>query len=201
MTSASMQQLGDVIAKMKADGLESVQIDSLLHYMQEIGREGLQAPDDDNARKNSLAQIQVEAYKAREAANLSAQSLNHASALEMFKATVSTGAIARKDVLLINGGASVAFLALFGHFVASKNAGAIEAFVPALVAFVCGVAAASLTSGLTYLSQWGYEEDYPHWRHKLGVCAHVGAILSWLGASAAFVGGAFMAAESFLDLS
>lgn len=197
-----LNQLLETILKLRSEGFESLKIDSLVQYLQDQkDRAEKISPDTEIERASSLAQLHVEAYKAGEAAKLSAQSLNHASSLEMFRASIAAGAIARKDILLVNGGAAVAFLALFGHFVASKIPHAIEGFIPALLAFVVGVAAGTTTSAMTYVSQWGYEEDLPHWRHKVGVAAHIGAILTWLTASGAFVLGAIYAARAFLNLS
>lgn len=103
-------------------------------------------------------------------------------------------------MLWINAGAAVALLALSGHFVGSGNAAEAKIFAPALVAFVVGSLLAVATSGLSYVSQWGYEDDPPTRRHRLGVIAHFAAVANWVGAGALFVAGALSAASAFSSL-
>lgn len=197
-----LQVLRDTVAKAKDDGSQSMQLDILLQVLDELlALPDRHDPETELARKNILGQLEIEIYKADHAAALSTQALNHESALEAFRSTIAAGTIARKDILWINGGASVAILALFGHFVSSSNVSAIPGFIPSITAFVTGVVAAVLTSGLTYLSQWGYQQDEIRWKKRTAVSAHIGALSAWIVSCSAFAAGAFLAARAFMSLA
>lgn len=87
------------------------------------------------------------------------------SSLENFKAVISMGQNALKSILMINGGATVAFIAFLnnnlGKFLQSGDLS--KFFTPlwlALVMFGVGTVMASLGIALSYLAQGDYLADY-----------------------------------------
>lgn len=98
---------------------------------------------------------------------------------------------------MINGGASVALLALLGHFVASGKIQATMAFAPVLLCFSIGVAMCALCSASTYVSQAFYQYEVQGKKPVLAWTFHTLALLAWLGAAASFVSGAVGAAGIF----
>lgn len=197
----ALEELLETLRKMESEGSHTVQTASLIAYLEhEISSPARSRQEEELARKKALAELQIEAFRAESAASLATQAHQHSTALEMFRTTISSGLSARRDMLWINAGAAVAILALSGHFVASGNASEAKVFAPALVAFVMGALLAVVTSGLSYVSQWGYEEDAPSRRYRLGLITHIAAIATWLGAGGLFVTGAFSAAATFSSL-
>lgn len=148
-------------------------------------------------RKRAIADLNIAAFNSERAAALQHQALTASSDLEQFRVIIQAGAIARKDLLIINGGASVALLALLGHFVASGKIQATTAFAPVLLCFSIGVAMCALCSASTYVSQAFYQHEIEGKRPVWAWTFHGLALAFWLGGAASFVYGAVGAANIF----
>lgn len=100
--------------------------------------------------------------------------------LEVFKSVYEYGRLALNSAILVNGGASVAMLALLGSLVEAK-AQFHAALLWALLCFAIGVFAGGVATGCTYLSQYHYvhSTDRP-------------TPARWRTAAVWFAGGSFM---------
>jgi len=168
-------------------------VDYIDLLLEEVAGTDATEPD----RKRAIAALHIAAFNSERAAVLQHQALIANSDLEVFRATIQAGAIARKDLLFINGGASVALLALLGHFVASGKVQATTAFSPVLLCFSIGVAACAFCSASTYASQWFYQNEVEGKRPTLAWAFHGIALIAWLGGAASFIYGAALAARIF----
>lgn len=151
----------------------------------------------ESERRRAIAELHLAAYTSQRAAELQHLALVASSDLEAFRVTIQAGAIARKDLLIINGGASVALLALLGHFVASGKMQATMTFAPVLLSFSLGVVMCALCSGFTYASQAFYQHAVEDKKPKLALIFHGLALASWIGGAGSFVYGAVGAASLF----
>lgn len=119
--------------------------------------------------------------------------------LESFKAVVQFASTAIKTLLLVNGGAVIAMLALLGNLwtkesngqvVAQRVAGLLQ--VP-MSLFVAGLVAAAMTAAGAYLSQHFFSHKWDR----------TGRILQWASVAfaaagiASFAGGAYCAVGAF----
>lgn len=85
--------------------------------------------------------------------------------LENFKSTVSTGQNALKYAIIINGGATVAFIAFLNeHLAQINNSNELLLIMPyliwALISFGVGTVLAGLGVGWSYFAQYGYWKNY-----------------------------------------
>lgn len=114
----------------------------------------------------------------------------HEWKLEGFRSVIESGQSALKSCILINGGASVALLAFAGHLVEQKEpAIPVRSIALAMSAFVGGVFAGGLASGLTYLSQWFFADDW----EKTGFALNISAIVAGLASLGCFCWGGYLA--------
>ena len=120
---------------------------------------------------------------------------NHASDLEMFKSVISSGQNALRTAFLMNGGATVAILAFLGKL-SDGNKAKIPIFSESLVMFVIGVLAITMSSGMTYLSQWFYHTSET-WKLKTGFALNIFAIVLGLSSYGFFIWGAIRAYMAF----
>ena len=77
---------------------------------------------------------------------------------ELFKSVIASGENALKAAMLINGGASVAFLAFLGNLMVKSQALKMGNFPKAMLCFVGGVLVAATATGLTYCAQHSYHQ-------------------------------------------
>lgn len=194
----ALEELKNEVQKIIDQG-QVLSPDGVIQYIDLLlaEREQEKDPATELERRKAIADLHVAAYNSERAAALQAQALNAASGLEAFRAVIQTGGIARKDLLLVNGGASVALLALLGHFVSTGKAQATTAFVPVLQWFALGVALCVLCSGLTYVSQAFYQYEESRTPRLTAWVFHALALAAWVGGGVGFVQGALNAARIF----
>jgi hypothetical protein len=113
----------------------------------------------------------------------------HEGQLEMFRAVITSGQNAIKTSFLLNGGAAVALLAFIAHL-AEIDRKKVPQFGCTLLPFAFGVLAITITSGLTYLSQWLYANPEPVAR-KRGFCINTLCIILGILSYVMFVWGLF----------
>lgn len=168
------------LAKLQAAGQRVVDIASLIDFLRAVES---QAPPDAELRKlqhdSALAQ-----YKAE-----------REIALEMLRSVIETAKTALTTSILVNGGASVALLALVGTLSAGKSPTAVSvALVYALVSFACGVLLGAIATGATYFTQYCYEQQF----RRSAVGFHVFTVLLILGSYIAFAVGVISAYHAFI---
>jgi len=153
------EELRDIVADLKTKGVESIRSDNLIKYLDE-------ALHDLSTSAARPSEATIERYKAELQKWVEEHKNIHAQGVEMFKSVIQAGQNALRTAFLMNGGASVALLALVGHL-SSVAPQRVAALAPSLAVFVGGVLVAALASGVTYLSQWFYAGD-PSWQKKAG---------------------------------
>ncbi len=154
-------QLKETIQEIKENGTAAIYCDNLITYLDDVSKSPLQSPTD----------AELEKYKTDLQLHIEQNKNHHASQLEMFKSVIASGQNAIRSSFLMNGGASVALLAFIGHLTSIKPE-YIGMFAGALMPFVLGVLAMTLTSGFTYLSQWLYDnpsDKAQDWGYTLNV--------------------------------
>jgi hypothetical protein len=102
-----------------------------------------------------LVQLEAGTQKAGEI-DLEKIRLASQEQLESFRDTLRSGSVALNSGILVNGGAAVALLAFIGHLVTGGASSTVSAFAGALIAYVVGVAAAAVGTGVRYVTQANY---------------------------------------------
>lgn len=194
--SSALKELKEEIQKIVSQG-QNLNPQGTIDYINLLLEEVAGEDASESERRRAIADLHLAAYTSERAAALQHQALIASSDLEAFRVTIQAGAIARKDLLIINGGASVALLALLGHFVASGKMQATMAFAPVLLSFSLGVAMCALCSASTYVSQAFYQHEIEGKKPMLAWIFHGLALAFWLSGAASFVYGAVGAATLF----
>ena len=138
----------------------------------------------DLARYQSALQLSIEQHRG-----------NYAAQLEGFKSVISAGQNAIRSSFLPNGGAAVAILAFIGHLteVAPNR---VASFTDLLVPFVTGSLAITITSGITYLSQWFFASQSQR-AQRAGFVLNIVAIILGLLSYGAFIWGMSVSYQAF----
>ncbi|MFC6122584.1 hypothetical protein ACFPZP_16135 [Citrobacter bitternis] len=148
---------------LKEDGQKEVNINVLINYLDKL--------NDDNIRERD---VEIEAMKLENQAQLNLQQHNLATYLETFKVTITAGSNAVKALMLLNGGASVAFLAFIGNlWISGKMNDALPLLVNALTTFCYGVGLAVCCSGFTYFCQFLVQLNFIKDMKSLSISAHL----------------------------
>lgn len=179
-------QMKVMIEDIKAKGTAAIYCDNLIAYLSEV----------ENSPEIEPTPIEIERYKADLQNWIQANKLSSESNLEMFRSVISSGQSAIKSSFLLNGGASVALLAFIGHL-AQFTPTKVAAFGNCLLPFTFGVLAISVTSGLTYLTQWLYASASAEAR-KAGFRVNVFCILLGFASYAFFTWGIVATYRLFL---
>lgn len=180
-------QLKETIQGIKENGTAAIYCDNLITYLDEVI----------NSPSQTLTEGELEKYKADLQLHIEQNKYYHTSQLEMFRSIITSGQNAIRSSFLMNGSASVALLAFIGHLAAIKP-DSIEVFADALVPFVLGVLAITLTSGFTYLSQWLYGSTSPTVK-KWGFGFNVTCIVLGISSYVCFVWGMWNAYCAFIN--
>ncbi|EMF5054508.1 MULTISPECIES: hypothetical protein [Serratia] len=134
------------VQSVQKDGTESIDVQKLLEYLQDLKREELQSKEESLERLKATNQAHIEHMKLIASANL-----------ESFRSVISTGANASKSCMLVNGGAAIALLAFVGNIWSKDTAAAAVTELAYGVLFFCfGVLCAAVCTGITYLAQYCY---------------------------------------------
>jgi len=155
----------------------------------------------DAAERQVLADIEGE-FRAHEL-RVSALRYEHElqRSLEMIKLTTSSGFTALRTAVLINGGAVIALLAFMGSQRGASMPELARSMVGPLGWFTTGAMVSAFATGLGYLAQAGFGNEFKWKSVEIGVLARILAIALVLFAYGAFVTGAFRAASVFANNS
>jgi hypothetical protein len=138
-------QLRSLIEDVKAKGTAAIYCDNLISYLREVEKSPEPEP----------TPLEIERYKADLQNWIEINKSGQEVQLELFRSVIAAGQSAIKSSFLLNGGAAVALLAFIGHLAQFKPI-AVAQFSECMLPFTYGVLAITVTSGLTYLSQWLY---------------------------------------------
>lgn len=169
-------QLKATIQEIKAKGTAAIYCDNLIAYLDEV----------ENSPSAEPSPADLELYKAQLQLEVERNKNKHASDLEMFKSVILAGQNAIRSSFFLNGGAAVALLAFISKMT-ETHTDKVALFADCLVPFVLGVLAITITSGLTYLSQWFYADDDQAWKINTGLALNITAILSGLSSYGLFI--------------
>lgn len=182
------RQLRAEIEKFESQGQDSVSIETLISGLDKFI----------NSSSEESEGILIERLKAHLQSNVEIEKYNHSADLEMFKSVIQSGQNALRAIVLLNGGAAVALLAFIGKLT-EVNRLSIPLFALPLTIFVAGAFLATISSGLTYLTQVLYSEE-GKLRTRAGVSMQFGSILLSLAALYLFGHGAYRAYGAFIAL-
>ena len=180
-------QLKDTIKEIKRNGTAAIYCDNLIAYLDDVAKSPSQNP----------TEVELEKYKADLQLHIEENRNYHASQLEMFRSVITSGQNAIRSSFLLNGGASVALLALIGHLAQFKP-DKVAAFSGVLLPFVLGVLAMTITSGFTYLSQWLYDAESPKLQ-KWGFGFNLASIVLGISSYGLFMWGMYRAYFAFTN--
>lgn len=196
---AALAALEAELETLRQAGQKSVEVESLLVLITNLRSEP-PVVSLDLARRNALAQLEIEAHKGREAQWAADRAFQHEATMEVFRSVIASGATANKAALAINGGGAVALLAFLGHLAANATPAALMATVtPSVQWFVVGTLAAACSAGATYLAQFFYNREGVKWE-RCGDVTNGIAIIVWLGSLTSFGFGALGASSALAAL-
>lgn len=178
-------QLKHTIQDIKAKGTAAIYCDNLIAYLDEVS----------SSPSVVVTPAELEQYKAQLQLEVERNRNQHASDLEMFKSVISAGQNAIRSSFLLNGGAAVALLAFISKLTEGQ-ASKVGLFSESLIPFVVGVFVITLTSGITYLSQWCYDAE-ESWKVRTGFWLNIAAIFSGLSSYGFFIWGMCRAYAGF----
>ncbi|EGG93317.1 hypothetical protein IMCC1989_1347 [gamma proteobacterium IMCC1989] len=180
-------QLKETIQGVKDNGTAAIYCDNLIAYLDDVSESPSHTP----------TEVELEKYKADLQLHIEQNKNYHASQLEMFRSVISSGQNAIRSSFLLNGGASVALLAFIGHLATTKPE-SVLLFASALMPFVLGVLSMTITSGLTYLGQWLYDNVGVK-SQKWGFRVNIACILLGISSYAFFMWGMCRAYYAFIN--
>jgi len=178
----SFRRVKDELAQLQGSGQQSVEIAPLLEF---IEKAEVDSPFDG------------ELLRMRHETELARMKVNQDSQLEMFRSVIETAKVALSTSILVNGGATVALLALIGTLVGKAPAGAPPAppsLVFALISFAIGVLFAAVATGSTYSAQYCYHRENARWATIFRGLTIVLVLSSY----AAFLSGVLFAYHAFI---
>jgi len=189
-TKSFATELRDLIRSIRDEqGVSEIKCDNLITYLEEI----LNSPQEE------ITTAQMEKYKAELQVWIKKNEAVHVENIEMFRSVILAGQNALKTAFLMNGGATVALLALLGKL-SDQHHDKIAVFASALLIFVIGVLAITIASGSTYLSQWFYAHSEP-WKRTTGHCFNILTIVLSLASYGFFIWGTIEAYRAFLGFA
>jgi len=144
------------IEEIRANGTAAIYCDNIISYLDQVM----------NSPEPSPTPVDIERYKGQLQSWIDNNKHHHESELAMFNSVIAAGQSAIKSAFLLNGGAAFALLAFIAHLVQVDEA-KVSDFSYCLLLFSLGTLTVVITSGLTYLSQWFYAEQYD-WSEKVG---------------------------------
>lgn len=180
-------QLRKIIADLKNQGTAAIYSENLIAYLDNVIASDLPDPSPaDLEQYKARLRLQTEEYRARVETDR-----------EVFKAVIQAGQNALRTGFLLNGGASIAVLAVIGKFMTVEES---LQWVPplsnSLILFVIGTFLIAFSSAVTYLSQWFYGGDADS-HYKLGLGLNIFAILIGLSSFGFFLWGMIRAYHVF----
>lgn len=119
--------------------------------------------------------------------------------LEMVKLSTSTGFTALKTAVLINGGAVIALLAFMGSQRGALMPQLAHNMVAPLTYFTTGTMLSAFATGLGYLAQAGFGNEFKWRSTEIGIGSRIAAIVFAFAAYVAFGCGAYGAASVFKE--
>lgn len=180
-------QLRQAVSDLKAQGSEAINSDSLITYLDNVIAADPSEPSASELEQyKAKLNLQAEEYRARVETDK-----------ELFKSVIQAGQNAIRTGFLLNGGASVALLAVIGKFMTVPDSlDYVPPLANSLVMFVTGTFLIAFCSAVTYLSQYAVVGD-KGWHQTTGLALNVLAILLGLSSFGCFIWGMIRAYHVF----
>ena len=189
-TKSFATELRDLLRSVKdKHGVVQIKSDDLIAYLEEVI----------NSPYEEITPEQMEEYKAELQVWIKQNETVETGKIEMFRSVILAGQNALKTAFLMNGGATVVLIAFLGKL-SDQHQDKIADFASALVLFVFGVLAITVSSGITYLTQWFYADLEP-WTIKTGHVLNFLSIGLCLASYGLFIWGTFRTYNAFLGFA
>ena len=143
-TSSPFSKLHEALLDVQQSGQRNIDIQALQTFLHSIERN---------------APLNLEISKLQQDSRLAQYKADRDVGLEMLRAVLAAGQSALTTSILVNGGATVALLALIGNLYSKSSGSAFSVLDPlvlALVAFAIGVLFGAVATGATYATQYCY---------------------------------------------
>jgi hypothetical protein len=179
--------LRQLVVEVKEKGSEAVNSDSLITYLDNVIDADPSEPSVTELEKyKTQLQLHTEEYRARVETDR-----------EAFKAVIQAGQNALRTAFLLNGGSSVALLAVIGKFVTVEHSlEYVPALANSLILFVIGTFLIAFSSAVTYMSQWFHAGDAAKYC-EVGLGLNIAAIMIGLSSFGFFLWGMLRAYQAF----
>lgn len=190
----SIQKVRAAVVDVEQSGQKSVDIQALLNFLTSV---------------ESELPLDIEMMKLNHATKLAHDKALHDGALaqykaevdgqnEMFRSVIDTGKTALTTSILVNGGATVALLALIGNLLAKAVPGQAAILAPgllsAVVSFAAGVLLGAVATGATYCTQYCYHHEHS----KSATTFHIATFVFVVSTYVAFAIGVGLAYHGFI---
>lgn len=184
------EELRNTVQQLQREGVSEIKSENLIAYLEQVI---------ESASGGDVSYADMERYRAELQLWVEQNKVIHTSRLEMFKSVIATGQNALRTAFLMNGGATVALLAFLGKL-SEQHQSQIPVFAASLILFVIGVLTITISSGVTYLSQWFYAGS-DGWKVKTGFCFNILAIILGLSSYFLFIWGVVRAYKAFIGFA
>lgn len=167
MPNHTLQEIRKALADLSTAGRTSVDIPALSAFLDALERD---LPIESEIRKLNH-ESQLAQQKLEQERNLAHYKATVDSETEMFRSVIDTAKAALNTSILVNGGASVALLALLGNLVARPNPtppALQQGLIVSLAFFAFGVLLGAIATSSTYLSQFCYQNE----RRRIAIAFH-----------------------------
>jgi hypothetical protein len=178
----SFQRVKKALTDLQSDGQGSVAIAPLLEFIE---------------RAEADSPFDGEILRMHHENELARMKLNQDGSLEMFRSVIETAKVALTTSILVNGGATVALLALVGAVIGKASGNSSippAALVYALISFALGVLAGAIATGTTYCSQYCYHQEF----NRSASAFHAVTVILVLASYVAFLSGVASAYHGFI---
>lgn len=181
------KQLREVVQNIESHGTMAIKTSNLIAYLRDV----------ENSKESEPSPVELEKYKADLQNWVELGKQQHEARMELFRSVITAGQSAIKSSFLLNGGGAVAMLAFVGHL-AELDSNKVPLFASSLLPFAIGVLLVTVTSGMTYLSQWLYASNVPAIT-KAGYALNIVCIVLGFLSYLTFSWGIFVAYALFLN--
>jgi hypothetical protein len=167
MPNSTLQEVRTALADLSKAGRTSVDIPALSTFLDALERD---LPIESEIRKLNH-ESQLAQQKLEQERNLAHYRATVDGETEMFRSVIETAKATLNTSILVNGGASVALLALLGNLVGRPqpiSPALQQGLIVSLAFFAAGVLSGAIATSSTYLSQFCYHNEY----RRTGIAFH-----------------------------
>ncbi len=180
-TKDALNHIREALKQLEASGQQLVSVKALGDYLNQL-------------EKN--ATMSIEFQKLQHESNLAHYRATREAALDMFRSVIGFAQYALKTIILVNGGAAVAMLALIGNIWSKESSVEVAKAIACSEAyFAFGVLIGAIATSTAYFTQYFYERasKYPN----VAIGFHIATIVLVVGSYVTFGLGVYAAYSAF----